>query len=162
MTSATTGPSDEGDAEPAEPSEDGGVDKGAAEALTRLDPQGAIGEAQARAARQVVTLRARYAGWLLRTLLAQIFIADAIFFIYGSSAGWGNVPAGAIGAWLAAVVVQVVALVMAITKFLFSKEALVFLPPDEGAASGVPPRGRWRSAWDALRNKPPAPSPPQD
>lgn len=71
----------------------------------------------------IVGLRAFYAIILLLALLAQIYVADRIFYDYGKARGW-HIPAGAIQAWLAATVIQVVSLVLAITRFVFSERAL--------------------------------------
>ncbi len=145
MTSPASSPADDGGA-----TETNVVDKSGAEPLTRLDPQRAISEAQARAAQQIVRLRSRYAAWLLRALLFQVVAADVVFVWYGASAGWRNVPAAAISAWLGAVVVQVVVLVTAIVRFLFSREALVFLAPEEPSGPSDQEKGRLRAAWDAF------------
>lgn len=48
----------------------------------------------------------------------QILLANGIFGWYGVSAGWA-VPSSAIGAWLGATVVEVVAVVLVIVNHLF-------------------------------------------
>lgn len=50
--------------------------------------------------------------------MVQIGIADLVFYRYGSANGW-EIPVSAIQAWLAAVVVQVISVVLVITRYLF-------------------------------------------
>jgi hypothetical protein len=54
----------------------------------------------------------------LIAVVFQVLLADAAFFIYGFSNGW-KIPAGAISAWLAAIVIQVVGVVMVVAKDIF-------------------------------------------
>lgn len=55
----------------------------------------------------------------LGLMVIQLGIADWVFIKYASSKGWANLPTGAIQAWLAATVVQVVAVVLIIARSLF-------------------------------------------
>ena len=63
-------------------------------------------------------LRRLVANWALGLALAQIVVADVGFFIYGFTNHW-HVPAAAIDAWLAATVVEVISVVLVITRYLF-------------------------------------------
>jgi hypothetical protein len=51
-------------------------------------------------------------------LSVQLGIADAIFWIYGASNDW-HVPGSTMDAWLGASVVQVIGIVLVITRYLF-------------------------------------------
>lgn len=59
-----------------------------------------------------------YAYGALIAMAIQVLIADAAFFIYGYSNHW-RVPSSAIEVWLAAVVVQVIGVVLVIVRSLF-------------------------------------------
>ncbi len=93
------------------------------------DKAAEMSAAQARGARDVVMLRRIFAWLLLVALLLQIVLADYVFYRYGASRDW-DLPAEALSAWLAAVVVQVVSLVYAIVKYLFSTQALEYARPE--------------------------------
>jgi len=54
----------------------------------------------------------------LGLMAAQVLIADTAFFLYGFNNDW-NIPAAAMDAWLAAAVIQVVGVVLVITRYLF-------------------------------------------
>lgn len=55
----------------------------------------------------------------------QVLVANGIFGWYGAAAGW-DVPSTAIGAWLAATVVEVVAVVLVIVNYLFPNGRRVY------------------------------------
>lgn len=67
-------------------------------------------------------LRLTYAAVLLVIMLIQVAIADVIFYLYGTANHW-NVPASVISSWLAATVIEVIGVVVVITRFLFSKDS---------------------------------------
>lgn len=142
-----TEPSKEGDTSQGP----GVVDEAEAKPLDSIDTPRALTEAQIRAANQIVELRARYAGWLLRAMWLQVLVADALVIWVGVKTDWSS-GTEAYTAWLTAAVIQIVALVLAITKFLFSKEALVFMEPETAARPAKKP-GRLKSMWAALRGK---------
>jgi len=54
-------------------------------------------------------------------MVAQIVAADAVFIGYSVGEHW-RMPVGAIQAWLAATVVQVVSVVLVITRYLFPSD----------------------------------------
>lgn len=54
----------------------------------------------------------------LGLMSAQLIVADAAFYFYGFWNSW-HVPAAAVEIWLAAIVVQVVGVVLVITNHLF-------------------------------------------
>jgi hypothetical protein len=56
----------------------------------------------------------------------QVVIADVAFFIYGFWNEW-EIPGGTINAWLAATVVQVIAVGLVITRSLFPSSAKALL-----------------------------------
>jgi hypothetical protein len=55
----------------------------------------------------------------LIVMVIQLGIADWVFIKYAGEKGWGNLPTGAIQAWLAATVVQVIAVVLVIARSVF-------------------------------------------
>lgn len=61
----------------------------------------------------------------LALMALQVLVANGIFGWYGAAAGW-NVPSSAIGAWLGATVVEVVAVVLVIVNYLFPDEGRKF------------------------------------
>jgi hypothetical protein len=59
-------------------------------------------------------------GWgALFVMILQLGLADLVFIKYADSKGWGNIPTGAIQAWLGATVIQVVAVVLIIARSLY-------------------------------------------
>lgn len=54
----------------------------------------------------------------LLLMSAQVVAADTAFFLYGVLNGW-RIPSAAIDAWLAAAVIQVIGVVLVITRYLF-------------------------------------------
>lgn len=61
----------------------------------------------------------KWVGYGALVLLAvQIAVADKAFFNYGHAYAW-KIPVAAISAWLAAIVIQVVGVVLVIAKYLF-------------------------------------------
>ena len=48
--------------------------------------------------------------------------ADLVFIKYAHEKGWGDLPVGAIQAWLAATVVQVVGVVLVIARSVFPQD----------------------------------------
>jgi hypothetical protein len=61
----------------------------------------------------------RVVGYGALTLMAlQIATADVAFYLYGASNSW-DIPVAAINGWLAATVIQVVSIVLVITRYLF-------------------------------------------
>lgn len=82
-------------------------------AVSKLDPFAA------KAAGQTHILRYVYAGVLLGFLVAQVTVANVVFFLY---AAWGvnwDIPPVVMSGWLAATVVEVIGVVYAITRSLF-------------------------------------------
>jgi hypothetical protein len=63
-------------------------------------------------------LRKRVANGALIAMIVQIGLADAGFYLYGDGNHW-RIPAMAIEGWLAATVIQVVSVVLVITRYLF-------------------------------------------
>ena len=54
----------------------------------------------------------------LALMAVQIAAANTAFFLYGFENGW-SIPVAAINAWLAATVIQVIGVVLVITRYLF-------------------------------------------
>jgi hypothetical protein len=54
----------------------------------------------------------------LALMTAQVIVADTAFFLYGFGNDW-KIPSSAIDAWLAAAVIQVIGVVLVITRYLF-------------------------------------------
>jgi hypothetical protein len=64
-------------------------------------------------------LRKKVAKYAYIAVAAQIAVADVVFILYACvGRGW-NLPSAAIGAWLAATVVQSIAVTLVITRYLF-------------------------------------------
>lgn len=55
---------------------------------------------------------------VFRAISVQVVIADVVFLIYGFGNDW-HIPAGTIGAWLGAAVIQVIAVGLVIARSLF-------------------------------------------
>jgi hypothetical protein len=49
----------------------------------------------------------------------QVLLADIVFVVYASARGWGNVQSTTMQVWLAATVVQVLAIAVVIARSLF-------------------------------------------
>jgi hypothetical protein len=64
-------------------------------------------------------LRERYANVLLIALAIQLFVADGVFFLYACFGVSWKISEPIIGAWLGAAVIQVVGVVLVVTKSLF-------------------------------------------
>lgn len=67
---------------------------------------------------QDLKLKKRIANSALVLMAVQVVAADAAFYWYGFANDW-DIPEGAIQAWLLAAVVQVVAVVLVVTRSLF-------------------------------------------
>jgi len=52
-------------------------------------------------------------------MVGHLLLADVLVIVYAAHKGWGHLPMGAIQAWLAATVVEVVAVVRVITRSVF-------------------------------------------
>lgn len=63
-----------------------------------------------------------YARGAICTMIVQVLIADGVFYLYGHSAHW-KIPVEAIDIFLGATVVQVIGVVLAITKSLFPSDS---------------------------------------
>jgi hypothetical protein len=63
-------------------------------------------------------LRMKVGKELLFVMKLQMFAADLVFVLYGFWNGW-DIPAVAIDGWLAATVIQVIGVVLVITRSLF-------------------------------------------
>jgi hypothetical protein len=66
-------------------------------------------------------LRYRIAIAALALMGLQVLVANGVFGWYDVAAGW-DVPSSAVGAWLGATVVEVVAVVLVIVNYLFPNE----------------------------------------
>lgn len=84
------------------------------------EPLDHLGTIRAQDYRQDIILKKTYAKWLLRIMTAQVAIADVGFFIYGFSVDW-DLAGGVMHSWLAATVVEVIAIVLVVTKYLFHR-----------------------------------------
>ncbi len=72
-----------------------------------------------------VDLHKRVGNGALGLMIGQVFIADLAFYFYGFWNDW-DIPPAAITTWLAATVIQVIGVVLVITKNLFP------VPADDG------------------------------
>ena len=64
-------------------------------------------------------LRKKVAKYAYIATAVQIAVADAVFIVYAWAGVSWNVPTAAIAAWLSATVVQVIAVLLVITRYLF-------------------------------------------
>lgn len=78
-------------------------------------------ETRARQAEDNRELRERIADRVSWAAGVQVGIADMAFLIYGFGNDW-HIPGSAMSAWLAAAVIQVIAVALVIVKSLFSPE----------------------------------------
>jgi hypothetical protein len=65
-------------------------------------------------------LRESYARWVNRILCAQLLVADAVFIAFAWAGSHWVIDPGVIEVWLGATVVQVVGIVLIVTRHLFS------------------------------------------
>jgi hypothetical protein len=65
-----------------------------------------------------IGLGKRVANGVLLAMAFQIVAADVVFYLYGHASRW-RYPVAAIDGWLAATVIQVIAVVLVITRYLF-------------------------------------------
>jgi hypothetical protein len=70
-------------------------------------------------------LRERYANALLVVLTVQLAVADGVFIKYAATGVHWNVAEPIMGAWLGAAVIQVIGVVLVVTRNLF--------PPPRGS-----------------------------
>lgn len=68
---------------------------------------------------QDIELKRLYARRMLLGLALQIFVADVVFVLYAWLGKKWDVPTEAIQVWLAATVIEVVSVVLVITRYLF-------------------------------------------
>jgi hypothetical protein len=70
-------------------------------------------------AQQEHDLRESYAQWIIRILFAQLAIADTVFIVFAWAGQRWVLSPGVIEVWLGATVVQVVGIVLVVTRHLF-------------------------------------------
>jgi hypothetical protein len=85
--------------------------------IDRLD------ETRAEDYAQDVRLKGKYAGWFLWVMLAQLGIADLGFFLYAWMGVAWNVTPRVIEFWLSATVIEIVGIVLVVTRYLFPRRA---------------------------------------
>ena len=64
-------------------------------------------------------LREQYATWILKILGAQLIVTDLVFLAFAWVGKDWDLSAGVIEVWLAATVVQIVGIVLVVTRHLF-------------------------------------------
>jgi hypothetical protein len=69
--------------------------------------------------RQDIELKKEYARWLRRALTGQLLVADVVFFIYAWAGKRWDLEPVVINIWLGATVIQVVGIVLVVTRHLF-------------------------------------------
>jgi hypothetical protein len=93
--------------------------------------------AQAQSAEQDVKLKGFYAYFLPTVMVLQLAAADVGFFLY---AQWGvdwEIDTSIMHVWLGATVVEVIGIVLVVTRYLFPRRDQTSAPSDL-----VPPRSR--------------------
>jgi hypothetical protein len=73
---------------------------------------------------QDIDLKGRYAKWLLFLLAAQLLIADGVFFVYAQVGAHWKLSASVIDVWLGSTLVEVVGIVLVVTRYLFPRRDL--------------------------------------
>jgi hypothetical protein len=71
-------------------------------------------------------LKLSYATWLRRLLAAQVAVADAVFIVYAWAGKHWHLDPAVIDVWLGATVVQVVGVVLVVTRHLFPQRDRIF------------------------------------
>lgn len=79
---------------------------------------------------QDIVLKRLYARRMLAGLAVQIAVADGVFVAYAWAGRNWDVPPSAMQVWLGATVIEVVSVVLVITRYLFPSSA-----PESAAAS---------------------------
>lgn len=67
---------------------------------------------------QNLELRKKIANWSIGIMVAQIALVNVVFVIYALTKG-ADLPEGVLQAWFASTVVQIVGIVLVITRYLF-------------------------------------------
>lgn len=68
-------------------------------------------------------LREQYATWILKILGGQLVVTDVVFLAFAWAGENWDLSAGVIEVWLAATVVQIVGIVLVVTRHLFPDRA---------------------------------------
>jgi hypothetical protein len=68
---------------------------------------------------QDIELKRQYARWFLRALTAQIVVANLVFIAYAQLGVNWAIPPAVMQFWLAATVVEIVGVVLVVTRYLF-------------------------------------------
>lgn len=70
---------------------------------------------------QDITLKKKYADWLLGAVIGQLLLANTVFVAYAwAGKGW-DLEAVVINVWLGATLVQVIGVVAIVTRYLFPR-----------------------------------------
>ncbi len=108
--------------EPDPPSSPGSVQEQVEKANPPPAPKDKLEEDRREAASERLKVSVRLAKLIgygaLIAVVIQVALADVAFFWYGFANDW-KIPAGAISAWLAAIVIQVVGVVLVVAKDIF-------------------------------------------
>lgn len=73
--------------------------------------------------KQDIELKLSYATWLRRALSVQLVVADGVFVAFAWAGKHWKLGASEIEVWLGATVVQVVGIVLVVTRHLFPERA---------------------------------------
>jgi hypothetical protein len=105
-----------------EPTVSGAVEELVAKANPPPAPKDKLEEDRRKAATERLRVSVRLAELIgygaLIAVVVQVVLADVAFFVYGFENDW-KIPAAAITAWLAAIVIQVIGVVLVIAKDIF-------------------------------------------
>jgi cytochrome bd-type quinol oxidase subunit 2 len=85
-----------------------------------LSPAARLALAAATEAEQDVRLKRRVAAAALALMAGQVLASDLVFVVYGAANAW-RLDGQAMVAWLAAAVIEVIGVVVIITRHLFPK-----------------------------------------
>lgn len=70
---------------------------------------------------QDIDLKKKYANWLLGTMIGQLVIADTVFVVYAWHGVDWELSATVINAWLIATLVEIIGIVLVVTRYLFPR-----------------------------------------
>lgn len=93
-----------------------GASKG--QELEELEPTAALHHQDLQ---QDISLKRMYANRLLWLLMAQLVVADAVFITYAWAGVQWKLSAAVIDVWLGATLVEVVGIVLVVTRYLFPR-----------------------------------------
>lgn len=75
----------------------------------------------ARDLEQDIQLKSTYARWLLWLMTAQLAVTDLVFVVYAHFGAHWDLSAPVIDAWIGTTLVEVIGIVLVVTRYLFPR-----------------------------------------